>query len=109
VVTTPLTARQREILLLVERRLQATGCAPTIRELCAALGFASTNSAADHLRAIHRKGYVVLPNGRARRLSLTARWWAERQAEGVHYHPGPCDPLSAACQFHMAAGQTEAA
>jgi repressor LexA len=44
---------------------------PTYRELQAELGFKSTASVRDHLRALSRKGFVSLAAGRARGVRLT--------------------------------------
>jgi repressor LexA len=54
-----LTSRQREVLEFVERTRQQTGFSPTHREIASFFGFRSPKAAADHLRALLRKGALV--------------------------------------------------
>ena len=56
----PLTPRQREILLLLERSLARDGYPPTRAEIARALGFSSPNAAQEQLQALQRKGRIVL-------------------------------------------------
>ena len=57
-----LTAKQRAIL----EHIKHSPVPPTRRELCEAFGWASTNAAASHLKALERKGYI-------QRLGMKAR------------------------------------
>jgi len=66
-----LTRRQAGVLRAILDHKAAHGCAPTLRELQVALGFASANGVQDHLRALERKGYLARTFGQAR--SLRAR------------------------------------
>lgn len=52
------TKRQRQILSHLVGVQKRTGRSATVAEICAAFGFASSNSAHDHLRALERKGLV---------------------------------------------------
>ena len=54
----PLTARQSEVLAVLERSIQTRGYPPTIRELGAELGIRSPQGVTDHLAALERKGYI---------------------------------------------------
>lgn len=54
-----LTDRQREILRYLCRFFTEKHRAPTLRELMAHVGLASTNSANDHIRALEKKGFVM--------------------------------------------------
>lgn len=65
-----LTPRQREILDFIRSTLEVLGAPPTRAEICAAFGFASPNAAEDHLRALARKGAIVLEPGSARGIRL---------------------------------------
>ncbi len=65
-----LTARQREVLAYVKRRLRESGFAPTIQEIGAHFGFKSTNSVREHLRLIEKKGFLRKEPGRFRALTL---------------------------------------
>ncbi len=55
---TQLTNRQREVLFFIQSRIEAENTPPTIREIAAHFGIASTNGVMSHLRALERKGYV---------------------------------------------------
>lgn len=65
-----LTARQQEILDLIRAEIQRTGFPPTRAEIAQALGFRSPNAAEDHLRALARKGAIVLTAGASRGIRL---------------------------------------
>ena len=65
-----LTARQHEILAMIERAVATTGLPPTRQEICAAFGFRSPTSAEDHLRALAAKGVIELLEGTARGIRL---------------------------------------
>lgn len=65
-----LTARQGEILAMIERAVDETGLPPTRSEICAAFGFRSPTSAEDHLRALAAKGAIELREGTARGIRL---------------------------------------
>jgi len=58
--SSPLTPRQREILLLIGQALARDGYPPTRAEIAQALGFSSANAAQEHLQALQRKGRIVL-------------------------------------------------
>lgn len=62
----PLTPRQSEILELIRLAIEETGMPPTRAELATTLGIASVNAIEDHLRALERKGAIVLTPGVAR-------------------------------------------
>lgn len=53
-----LTARQQQILEVVTAEIQAGHGFPTIRSLAQRMGFASPKAAADHLKALAKKGYL---------------------------------------------------
>jgi repressor LexA len=67
---TPLTPRQREILDFIRNTLENLGAPPTRAEIATAFGFASHNAAEEHLRALARKGTIVLEPGSARGIRL---------------------------------------
>jgi repressor LexA len=54
----PLTARQAEVLSVLERSIHTRGYPPTIREMGAELGIRSPQGVSDHLAALERKGYI---------------------------------------------------
>lgn len=75
-----LTARQEEILKLVQDSIKEFGAPPTRSEISQKLGFASANAAEEHLKALAKKGYLELSPGTSRgiRLSETLRQVAKQ-------------------------------
>lgn len=65
-----LTPRQQEILDFIRNSVEVLGAPPTRTEICSAFGFASPNAAEDHLRALAKKGAIVLEPGSARGIRL---------------------------------------
>ena len=65
-----LTARQQEILDFIKNNLEMLGAPPTRAEIATAFGFASPNAAEDHLKALAKKGLIVLEPGSARGIRL---------------------------------------
>lgn len=65
-----LTPRQQEILDFIRDTRESHGAPPTRAEIAQAFGFASPNAAEDHLRALARKGVIVLEPGSARGIRL---------------------------------------
>ena len=57
----PLTPRQAEILQLLKDYQAASGMPPTRAEIATQLGFKSANAAEEHLKALAKKGFIVLP------------------------------------------------
>lgn len=66
-----LTERQREVLDFVRNRQEEMGAPPTLREIAVHFGFRSMNAAADHVRALRRKGFLEQNPGLARSLRVT--------------------------------------
>ncbi len=67
---TRLTPRQQEILDFIRNTLEILGAPPTRAEIATAFGFASHNAAEEHLRALAKKGVIVLEPGAARGIRL---------------------------------------
>lgn len=65
-----LTPRQQEILDFIRNSLEVRGAPPTRLEICQAFGFASPNAAEEHLRALARKGAIIMEAGSARGIRL---------------------------------------
>ena len=55
-----LTARQQQILDLIQSAIARTGAPPTRAEIATELGFKSANAAEEHLQALARKGVIEL-------------------------------------------------
>lgn len=68
-------ARKREveaaILDFVRERLDEEGCAPTVREICLAVGMSSTASVRRHLLRMEDRGLIERTNGYPRGLRVT--------------------------------------
>lgn len=65
-----LTARQQQILDLIQSAIASTGAPPTRAEIAAELGFKSANAAEEHLQALARKGVIELISGTSRGIRL---------------------------------------
>ena len=65
-----LTARQQQILELVQSAIERTGAPPTRAEIASELGFKSANAAEEHLQALARKGVIELVGGTSRGIRL---------------------------------------
>jgi repressor LexA len=65
-----LTARQQQILDLIQSAIARTGAPPTRAEIAAELGFKSANAAEEHLQALARKGAIELISGTSRGIRL---------------------------------------
>ena len=65
-----LTARQQQILELIQSVIANTGSPPTRAEIAAELGFKSANAAEEHLQALARKGAIELVSGTSRGIRL---------------------------------------
>ncbi|MEO5660972.1 MAG: transcriptional repressor LexA [Polaromonas sp.] len=65
-----LTARQEQILELIQNAILRTGAPPTRAEIAVELGFRSPNAAEDHLKALARKGMIELVSGTSRGIRL---------------------------------------
>lgn len=67
-----LTPRQRGLLGFIRTHTTRKGWAPTIREMCAHFGWASTHTAALHLDALEAKGAITRLRGTARAIRVTS-------------------------------------
>ena len=65
-----LTARQQQILDLIQTAIARTGAPPTRAEIAAELGYKSANAAEEHLQALARKGVIELVSGTSRGIRL---------------------------------------
>ena len=65
-----LTARQQQILELIQNAIARTGAPPTRAEIATVMGFRSANAAEEHLQALARKGVIELVSGTSRGIRL---------------------------------------
>jgi len=70
---TYLTERQRDVLEFIEKKLESSGVAPTLREISEAFGFASTASAQKHIALLEHKGFLRREKHQKRGLVLAHR------------------------------------
>lgn len=74
-----LTRRQEAVLEFIRHHQQARGETPSLREIAEHFQFRSMTAAADHVRALRRKGRLEGTPRRARSLRIPAPWQALRQ------------------------------
>ena len=75
-----LTARQQQILELIQSAIANTGSPPTRAEIATELGFKSVNAAEEHLQALARKGAIELVSGTSRGIRLKSHNRAQSAA-----------------------------
>ncbi|EDQ3177013.1 SOS-response repressor and protease LexA [Salmonella enterica subsp. enterica] len=68
-----LTPRQSEVYEAIKIHIEKVGFPPTMIELAGLIGCSSQNSAAEHLKALKKKGYITTARGVARGISLTEK------------------------------------
>ncbi len=81
-----LTARQQQVLELIQSAIERSGAPPTRAEIATKLGFRSANAAEDHLQALARKGVIELIGGTSRGIRLKSdilRSINESRAKGI--------------------------
>ncbi len=80
-----LTARQQQILELIQSHINNTGFPPTRAEIATTLGFKSPNAAEEHLKALARKGVIELASGSSRgiRLKLLSAAHEDDSSRGI--------------------------
>ena len=66
---TPLSTKEREILEYIIQRSQ-NSVPPSVREICAALGYKSTSTAHKYLSMLEEKGYLEKEIGKNRSIKL---------------------------------------
>lgn len=74
---TELSPKERLIFEFISDCLEKDGYAPTVRDICSALGIKSTSSVHDYLRRLETKGYIKKSFGKSRALSIEAGTGAE--------------------------------
>ncbi|MDQ3982572.1 MAG: transcriptional repressor LexA [Actinomycetota bacterium] len=65
-----LTGRQRETLQYLAEVVAERGYPPTVREICEALGLASSSTVHSHMQALQRKGYLRIDPTKPRAIEL---------------------------------------
>lgn len=62
--------RRKEILLYLRSYIANTGWAPTIQEICDAVGLVSPNATRSHLRRLEEMGFITMKPRVARAIAL---------------------------------------
>jgi repressor LexA len=75
-----LTPRQQQVLNFIQTRQASFGVAPSLREIAKEFGFRSMTAAADHVRALRRKGALVHHPRMARAHAVAPGFGAARPA-----------------------------
>ena len=65
-----LTSRQSEVYEAIKVHIEKVGFPPTLIELAGLIGCSSQNAAAEHVKALKKKGYLTTASGAARGISL---------------------------------------
>ncbi len=65
-----LTKKQKDVFDFILNSLREEGSIPSVREIAAAFGFASTNAANAHLEALTKKGYISRRPGLNRNIEI---------------------------------------
>ena len=65
-----LTQRQADVLNVIRQSLSDCGYPPTRAEIAQVLGFKSANAAEEHLKALARKGAIIMVPGASRGIRL---------------------------------------
>lgn len=65
-----LTTQQKRVLDFIQSHQRSEGIIPTLREIARHFGFRSMTAAADHVRALRRKGVIAESDRRARSLKV---------------------------------------
>ncbi|MGI8789536.1 MAG: helix-turn-helix domain-containing protein, partial [Actinomycetota bacterium] len=65
-----LTERQRQTLGYIAEAIAHKGYPPSVREICTALGLASSSTVHSHLQALQRKGYLRIDPTKPRAIEL---------------------------------------
>ena len=92
--TPKLTARQQQVLELIQSAIERTGAPPTRAEIASALGFRSANAAEEHLQALARKGVIELVGGTSRGIRLQSDTLRSLNASRVKQFALPLPHLS---------------
>jgi repressor LexA len=69
---TTLTARQREILEMIEQHMRERGYPPSVREIGEAVGLTSPSTVHAHLGALQKRGYLLRDPTKPR--AIEVRW-----------------------------------
>ncbi len=75
----PLTAQQKRVLDFISREVAERGYPPSVRDICAALGFRSSSTAHRYLATLEDMGYLERGAARSRAIRIV-----ERDSSSMH-------------------------
>ena len=75
--------RQAQIIDFIKQHIQATGSAPTLRQIADALGVTSLATVHEHLETLEEKGLIKRKHGKHRAIELTDAYEAPSNDGGV--------------------------
>lgn len=67
---TDLTQKEKDIFNYISECVEKNGYAPSVRDICAAVGIKSTSSVHGYLHRLENKGYIKKSSGKSRALSI---------------------------------------
>ena len=67
-----MTAAEKRVYECIERSLAERGYAPSVRDICEALGYKSTSTVHLYLGRLEQMGYIEREDGKSRAISLAA-------------------------------------
>ena len=70
-----LTSRQSEVYEAIKVHIEKVGFPPTLIELAELIGCSSQNAAAEHVKALKKKGYLSIAPGAARGITIVKTEW----------------------------------
>lgn len=70
-----LTPRQSEVYEAINVHIEKVGFPPTLIELAELIGCSSQNAAAEHVKALKKKGYISIAPGAARGITVVKTEW----------------------------------
>lgn len=70
-----LTPRQSEVYEAIKSHIEKVGFPPTLIELAELIGCSSQNAAAEHVKALKKKGYISIAPGAARGITIVKTEW----------------------------------
>ncbi|MEO3282392.1 LexA family transcriptional regulator [Enterobacter cloacae] len=75
-----LTSRQSEVYEAIKVHIEKVGFPPTLIELAELIGCSSQNAAAEHVKALKKKGYISIAPGAARGITIVKKEYDEDPA-----------------------------
>ena len=67
---TTLNAQEEKVFKYIKEKIQTTGYPPSVREICAAIGFKSTSSAHQYIERLAEKGYISKDDLKTRAIKI---------------------------------------